>query len=94
MDNKKAKPDQAVQPYSMETLMIHGAFESTAWDYSDHIVPPISASNAYRLESVARGAEGFIKFANPEFKLDHEFRDLKDLAAYMRKKGLSHLLKI
>ena len=29
-------------------------------------VPAISASAAYRLESTARGAEGFLEFANPE----------------------------
>jgi len=40
---------------------------SPHWNFKDHIVPPISASAAYRLESVSRGAEGFVEFANPEF---------------------------
>jgi methionine-gamma-lyase len=53
--------------YKHETRMIHGAFSSPHWDYSDHIVPPISSSAAYRLESADRGAEGFKEFANPEF---------------------------
>ena len=50
----------------MPTRLIHGRFRSPHWDYRDHIVPPISASAAYRLESTARGAEGFLEFANPE----------------------------
>lgn len=51
-------------PYSR---LIHGRMVSAHWDYSDHIVPPVSASAAYRLESTSRGAEGFREFANPEF---------------------------
>jgi cystathionine beta-lyase/cystathionine gamma-synthase len=53
--------------YHKETRLIHGDFHSPHWDYSDHIVPPISASAAYRLESTERGAKGFQSFANPEF---------------------------
>jgi cystathionine beta-lyase/cystathionine gamma-synthase len=53
--------------YATETHLIHGEFHSTSWDYTDHIVPPIGASSAYRLRSADRGAEGFGAFANPEF---------------------------
>jgi methionine-gamma-lyase len=53
--------------YARDTVLVHGKFHSRHWNYSDHIVPPISASAAYRLESAERGAEGFIEFANPEF---------------------------
>ncbi len=53
--------------YRIETRLIHGEFHSPHWEYRDHIVPPITASAAYRLESVERGAEGFQEFANPEF---------------------------
>ncbi len=53
--------------YHPETRMIHGTFHSVHWDYRDHIVPPISSSAAYRLESAERGATGFLEFANPEF---------------------------
>jgi len=52
--------------YHSETRLIHGDFHSPHWDYKDHIVPPVSASAAYRLESAERGAEGFRGFANPE----------------------------
>jgi cystathionine beta-lyase/cystathionine gamma-synthase len=53
--------------YRKETRLIHGDFHSPHWDYTDHIIPPISSSAAYRLESAERGAEGFQEFANPEF---------------------------
>ncbi len=58
---------QRDKAYHKETRLIHGDFHSPHWDYSDHIVPPISASAAYRLRSAERGAEGFQEFANPEF---------------------------
>ena len=58
---------QPKHSYSKETRLIHGEFHSPHWDYKNHIVPPISASTAYRLESAERGAEGFSDFANPEF---------------------------
>lgn len=53
--------------YRRPTRLIHGKMVSAHWSYRDHIIPPISASAAYRLESTARGAEGFLEFANPEF---------------------------
>jgi len=52
--------------YAPDTVVIHGKFHSKHWNYSDHIVPPISASAAYRLESTRRGAAGFQKLANPD----------------------------
>ncbi len=53
--------------YHLESRLIHGRMHSEHWSYRDHIVPPISSSAAYRLESAERGAEGFLEFANPEF---------------------------
>ncbi len=50
--------------YSMETHMIYGKNISKKWDYSHHVLPPISSSVIYRLDSVERGAEGFMEFAN------------------------------
>lgn len=54
-------------PYRKQTRLIQGKLHSPHWNYEDHIVPPISASVAYRLESAERGAEGFREFANPAF---------------------------
>ncbi len=56
--------------YHPFTRLIHGRMHSEHWQYDDHIVPPISSSAAYRLESAQRGAEGFVEFANPEFNVD------------------------
>ena len=53
--------------YRPQTRLIHGQMRSPHWNYADHIVPPISSSTSYRLESSARGAEGFQEFATPEF---------------------------
>ena len=50
--------------YSMETHMIYGKNITKKWDYSHHVLPPISSSVIYRLDSVERGAEGFMEFAN------------------------------
>lgn len=63
MSSNPEKPRE----YQKETRVIHGEFLSPHWNYRNHIVPPISASSAYRLESAGRGAEGFLEFANPEF---------------------------
>ncbi len=50
--------------YSMATHLIYGKNVSKKWDYSHHVLPPISSSVIYRLDSVERGAEGFLEFAN------------------------------
>lgn len=58
MKKKKAPGDA----YHMRTHLIHGSFHSQHWEYNHHIVPPMSASAAYRLDSVHRGAQGFSQF--------------------------------
>jgi len=52
------------QDYRIRTKLIHGVSESARWDYDHHVVPPISASTAFRLNSVYRGARGFASFAD------------------------------
>jgi cystathionine beta-lyase/cystathionine gamma-synthase len=52
----------------IRTRLIHGVQHTGRWDYNHHVVPPITASATYRLESAARGAMGFEEFA--EDKLD------------------------
>ncbi|HKQ47951.1 MAG TPA: PLP-dependent aspartate aminotransferase family protein [Phycisphaerae bacterium] len=53
------------------TRMIHGASRSRRWDYSHHVVPPISSSATFRLDSAERGTQGFEDFA-------HDSADLHD----------------
>jgi cystathionine beta-lyase/cystathionine gamma-synthase len=64
--------DDGAARYHLQSRLIHGRMVSPHWNYADHIIPPISASAAYRLESTARGAEGFLEFANPELNRDRQ----------------------
>jgi len=48
---------------SKESYLIHGMFRTKKWDYAHHVVPPLSASVTYRLESVERGNQGFEQFS-------------------------------
>ena len=48
--------------YKRTTRIVHGAARSPRWDYTHHVVPPITSSTAYRLESVRRGARGFAEY--------------------------------
>ncbi len=50
--------------YSMDTHLIYGKNVSDKWDYSHHVTAPISSSTTFRLDSVERGAQGFIQFGN------------------------------
>lgn len=50
--------------YSRETRLIYGRSHSEKWDYNHHVVPPLSSSTTYRLDSAERGAQGFIEFAH------------------------------
>lgn len=67
-DQETKKPESKVDDsaYSMETHLIYGKNVSKKWDYSHHVVPPVSNSVIFRLDSVERGAEGFADFANME----------------------------
>lgn len=50
--------------YSVEAHLIYGQAEDPRWDYSHHLIPPMSASATFRLDSAQRGAEGFAEFAH------------------------------
>ncbi len=54
------------EQYRLRTRLIHGNRENVHWDFDHHLVPPMSASSAYRLGSAHRGAEGFETFAADE----------------------------
>ena len=57
---KRARPRDEL--YSIPSLLIHGHAKDKHWDYRHHVVPPLSSSTAYRLDSAARGARGFAEF--------------------------------
>lgn len=53
---------ETVEGYRKTTWIVHGPARTSKWDYSHHVVPPITSSTAYRLESVERGARGFSEY--------------------------------
>lgn len=69
---KRRKKKQPQDGYSMETHLIYGKAFTPAWDYSHHVVPPISSSCTFRLESSQRGAQGFVEFAHTVDDVDVE----------------------
>ena len=48
----------------MESFFIHGKQATPKWDYSHHLMPPVTSSVTFRLESVERGAKGFLQYAH------------------------------
>lgn len=59
---KHAHP-AAGDDYRIRTRLIHGTPKSPKWDYSHHVVPPMTSSATFRLSSAHRGAKGFFEFA-------------------------------
>ncbi|MGB9599680.1 MAG: aminotransferase class I/II-fold pyridoxal phosphate-dependent enzyme, partial [Myxococcota bacterium] len=57
--------DKKTQRYATNSLLIHGKFLTKKWDFSHHVIPPMSTSVTYRLDSIERAAKGFNNFANP-----------------------------
>jgi cystathionine beta-lyase/cystathionine gamma-synthase len=55
--------------YSTEAHLIYGESQDPRWDYSHHLVPPISSSATFRLDSAQRGARGFTEFAHSSDEL-------------------------
>lgn len=55
----KKKNQKTVSP---RTQAIHGEFLSKSWEFSHHLIPPMTASTTFRLDSLERGAEGFSTF--------------------------------
>ncbi len=51
-----------ISNYSTETKLLYGKDVSNKWDYSHHVTAPISSSTTFRLDSVERGALGFVNF--------------------------------
>lgn len=78
---------------SLETFYIHGWHKSKKWDFSHHLVPPISSSITYRVDSAERAAKGFHEFAekgyspNPIYIYDRLGEPLRD----MLEENLAHI---
>ncbi|MBS2038845.1 PLP-dependent transferase [bacterium] len=57
--------------YSEKPHLIHGRCQAAHWDFGHHVVPPASASVAYRLDSAKRGARGFQEFGHDHGEGEH-----------------------
>lgn len=65
MKSNKIKSKAKVRKkYSSYTENIHGQDKSYSWEFDHHLVPPLTASTTFRLDSLERGAKGFSFFAN------------------------------
>jgi cystathionine beta-lyase/cystathionine gamma-synthase len=51
--------------YSKHSFLVHGKYWSKSWDFEHHVVPPITSSSTFRLESAERGAAGFCGYGQP-----------------------------
>lgn len=51
---------------AFETFLIHGRHFTEKWEFEHHIIPPVSSSVTYRLDSTDRGSAGFQTFAAGE----------------------------
>jgi len=70
LKDKKKEIDES--KYSLDTQIIYGKNVSNKWDYSHHVVAPLSSSNTFKLDSVDRGALGFLQFAQTEKQGNNE----------------------
>jgi len=58
--NEPSQPNE--EGYRIRSRLIHGVSHSRRWDYDHHVVPPMTVSATFRLDSLRRGAEGFESF--------------------------------
>ena len=63
-ETPKQDRNKTSDDYSAEAHLIYGQMQDPRWDYSHHLLPPISSSATYRLDSAQRGAQGFTEFAH------------------------------
>ncbi len=64
--SKNKKLDDA--RYSVPTRLIYGQSHTDAWSWDDHLIPPLTRSSTFRLESAQRGAQGFNAVGDPKQK--------------------------
>ena len=50
--------------------MVHGTPVTNAWEFSKHLIPPITSNTTFRLGSLDRGAKGFLQFGSEELSRD------------------------
>jgi methionine-gamma-lyase len=63
VDKSAVNGAKGAADYALRTRLIHGKSKTPKWDYSHHLIPPITSSATFRLSSTQRGAKGFFEFA-------------------------------
>lgn len=66
MIRKQFETTKSDTGYRIRSQLIHGRSHSAMWDYNHHVVPPMTVSAAFRLDSARRGAKGFEEFAQDD----------------------------
>lgn len=61
---KKKRSKTAVLPASPRSSLVHGKTTTKAWEFSKHLIPPITSNTTFRLGSLERGAQGFMQFGD------------------------------
>lgn len=78
MKTKAVKPEsentEKRDGYSVEAHLIYGQSQDPRWDYSHHLLPPISSSATFRLDTAQRGAQGFTEFAHSSEEINVKSR--------------------
>jgi len=80
--------------YAVATQLIYGKSTTAAWDYEHHIIPPMTASSSFRLDSAKRGATGFSSFTNPHSAADGETIYFYDRMGEPNNNMLQHVLAV
>ncbi len=70
MHKDKTNETAAENNYRTRSRMIHGRSHTHRWDYDHHVIPPMTSSATFRLDSAARGALGFAEFAGDVMESD------------------------
>lgn len=58
----KSRVNLAHESATKRSRMVHGIPSTNAWEFSKHLIPPITSNTTFRLGSLDRGAQGFIQF--------------------------------
>ncbi|MFZ4404604.1 MAG: trans-sulfuration enzyme family protein [Pseudobdellovibrionaceae bacterium] len=83
-------------PPSYRTQAIHGDFQTRSWDFAYHLVPPMTSSTSFRLESLERGAQGFSSYGetlDPQQDPIFIYDRLQEPTTKMLEENLAHLEK-
>ena len=63
---KKKTTAKTLKKAGARSSMVHGQTSTKAWEFSKHLIPPITSNTTFRLGSLDRGAQGFVQFGADE----------------------------